>query len=453
MTSLPYEEALDYLYSFVDFSRERSDRYSADAFDLTRMVELMARLGQPQLAYPTIHVAGTKGKGSVSAMIASALGLGGYLTGLYTSPHLTQFTERIQIDGEEITPEEVVEITGELRQHVPHVPGLTTFELVTALGFMAFARRDVDCAVIEVGLGGRLDATNVVQPLVTVITSISYDHTHLLGESLEEIAREKAGIIKAGVPLVLSPQPSEARRAILARAKEVGSAVIEVGKDWRVSGVEQDLEGQSLVITRVADPEEAIPLRIPLLGQHQLENAAAAYAALDLVSEYGLPVGSDAVQEGFGEVDWPGRFQILAHNPDVVVDAAHNRESSRRLAETVEAVFPGRPVTLIMGASADKDLEGMLLELAPVADRIIFTQAFHPRAEDPEALQQLAKGLGFEGECAGTVSEALVTAMADATPDSVILATGSLFVIGEILGRNEWQLAAFRKSEKGKTTP
>ncbi len=327
MTNLPYQEALDYLYSFVDYSRERSDRYSADAFDLARMADLMARLGNPQLAYPTVHVAGTKGKGSVSALIASAMTQAGYKTGLYTSPHLVQFTERVQIDGEQIPAEEVVDITNLLRIHVPHVPDLTTFELITALGFLHFARMAVDCAVIEVGLGGRLDATNVIQPMVTVITSISLDHTQLLGETLAEIAYEKAGILKPGVPLVLSPQPSEARESILARADEIDSPVVEVGKDWRVEGVSQDLAGQSLAITGPGDNGRRLSLRIPLLGQHQLENAAAAYATLDLARGRGLPVDDDAVQRGFAGVIWPGRFQILSQSPDVVVDAAHNAES------------------------------------------------------------------------------------------------------------------------------
>ena len=189
-----------------------------------------------------MHVAGTKGKGSVSALIASALSQAGYRTGLYTSPHLVQFTERIQIDGTEISPEQVVEITEMLRTHAAHIPGLTTFELMTALGLSPSPNK-VDCAVVEVGLGGRLDATNLVHPLVTVITSISIDHTQLLGDTLDLIAREKAGILKAGVPLVLAPQPKAARAAILERAAEVGVPVIEVGRDWVVESMTQDLEG------------------------------------------------------------------------------------------------------------------------------------------------------------------------------------------------------------------
>jgi dihydrofolate synthase/folylpolyglutamate synthase len=452
MTNFPYQEALDYLYSFVDYSRERSDRYSADAFDLTRMADLMARLGEPQLAYPTVHIAGTKGKGSVAALMASAMSRAGYRTGLYTSPHLVQFTERIQIDGEQIPPKDVADFTGQLRDHVPLVPGLTTFELVTALAFLYFDQREVDCGVIEVGLGGRLDATNVVQPLVTVITSISLDHTHLLGETLAEIAREKAGILKPGVPLVLSPQPPEARDSILARAEEVGSPVVEVGRDWLVEGKSQTIDGQSLVITPADASAGGIDFQMPLLGRHQLENAAAAYAGLDLVRRRGLPLEDEDIQAGFAGVVWPGRFQILRQRPDVVVDAAHNAKSAQCLADTVQTLYPDRPVTLIFGASADKDLRGMLLALAPIAERVIFTQAFHPRAEDPEALKLLAAGMGFAGETAASVLDALRTAVAQATSETVVLATGSLFVVGEILGAEVSHWSVSRRSEKGKPT-
>lgn len=451
MTHLLYQEALDYLYSFVDYSRERSDRYSADAFDLARMVDLTSRLGNPQLAYPTVHVAGTKGKGSVSAMIASALTQAGYRTGLYTSPHLVHFTERVQIDGEQISPDDVAEMTQILRQQVPFVEGLTTFELVTALGFLCFARQPVDCAVIEVGLGGRLDATNVVHPLVTVITSLSLDHTSLLGDSLPQIAGEKAGILKKGVPLVLSPQPDEPRQTILARARDVGSPVVEVGKDWRVRGESHDMDGQTLVITSARD-NRPLELWIPLLGEHQIENAGAAYAALALLRERGLPVDDETVRRGFASVNWPGRFQILARRPDVVIDAAHNAESARRLVETVRAMYADRPLTLVFGASADKDLSGMLHALAPVADRIIFTRAFHPRAENPQALMDRAEAMGFQSERRDSVIDALRAAVADATPDSVVLATGSLFVVGEILGAQDSEWKTRRRSEKGKPT-
>ncbi len=320
-----YQTALDYLYSFVDYSRERSDRYSAEAFDLGRMADLLARLSEPHLRYPTLHIAGTKGKGSVAALMASCLAHAGYRTGLYTSPHLVDFTERIRINGSPIPPADVAGLTSDLAAHAAGVPGLTTFELVTALGFMYFAHQQVEAAVIEVGLGGRLDATNLVQPLVTAITSISFDHTHLLGNTLGAIAGEKAGILKPGVPLVVAPQPEEARRVILVRAAEVGAPVTEIGVDWIVEPEAQDVSGQSLRLYRTGDGRSPVRLRMPLLGRHQLDNAAVAYAALDLAGDRGLPLSDRALREGFSEVDWPGRFQILRHDPSLVVDAAHNQ--------------------------------------------------------------------------------------------------------------------------------
>jgi dihydrofolate synthase/folylpolyglutamate synthase len=291
-----------------------------------------------------------------------------------------------------------------------------------------------------------------VQPLVTVITSISLDHTHLLGDTLAEIALEKAGILKPSVPLVLSPQPERAREAILKRATEVGVPVIEVGRDWIVRSVSQDLDGQVLAIRRNGESSREYMLRIPLLGEHQVDNAAVAFAAVDVIRSRGLPLDDEDIGDGFSKVHWPGRFQILSSRPDIVVDAAHNRDSARRLADTVASVYPGRPLTLVFGASADKDLEGMLQELGPIAQRIIFTQAFHPRAEDPQSLRRLAQSLGFAGECIVPVKDALEAAVSGALPETVVLVAGSLFVVGEILDAEERWASASRRSEKGKPT-
>ncbi|MEE8567454.1 MAG: Mur ligase family protein, partial [Anaerolineales bacterium] len=209
-----YQEALDYLYSFIDYSVERTYRYSADTFDLNRVRDLFQVVGNPQDQYNSVHIAGTKGKGSVSAMIASVLRAAGYRTGLYTSPHLQHFTERIRVDGQEIPKSEVVRLVEILKPHIEAIQHLTVYEIITALGFLHFAEQEVECAVVEVGLGGRLDATNVLNPLVSVITSLSYDHMHLLGDSLSDIAREKAGIIKPGVPVISAPQQFEAERVV-----------------------------------------------------------------------------------------------------------------------------------------------------------------------------------------------------------------------------------------------
>jgi dihydrofolate synthase/folylpolyglutamate synthase len=442
-----FQEALDYLYSFIDYSVERSYRYSPEVFDLARVRELLRLVGDPQDGYRTFHVAGTKGKGSVCALLASSLRAAGYRTGLYTSPHLLRFTERIQVDGIEIPKGAVVELIEALRPEVAKVAGLTTYEIITALGFMYFARRKVDCAVVEVGLGGRLDATNVLIPVVSVITSLSYDHMHLLGNTLSEIAGEKAGIIKPGVPVVLSPQQREAELVVEKVAHERGSPLIRVGHDWLFAPVSRGLSGQTLSVWSAAEQplmdayvqsagdDEWTPPRfeIPLLGHHQVINAATAYAALQVVNERGMLIDAEAIRTGFRDVRWPGRFQILSQSPTVVVDSAHNRDSALKLRIALDDYFPGRLVTLVFGASADKDIPGMLDELAPRISRLIVTQAVHPRAADPDETAELGRGHGLRVEVVVPVAAALERALASRRPDEVIVAAGSLFVAGEVL--------------------
>jgi dihydrofolate synthase/folylpolyglutamate synthase len=447
MTAPGFAEALDYLYSFVDYSQERSYRYSADVFDLGRVRQLLHRLGDPQDSYPTIHIAGTKGKGSVASLIASTLVAAGLRTGLYTSPHLVHFTERIRVDGEPIGEEPLARLVEEIKPHVAAVPGLTTFELVTAVGFLHFARAGVAVAVIEVGLGGRLDATNVITPRVAVITSLSYDHMHLLGDRLSDIAREKAGIIKPGVPVVLAPQQQEAEHVVERIAAERAAPLIKVGRDWLYAPGGHDLGHQSLHIWSAAEQplmdafvesgggEEWVPPRyeIPLLGYHQVVNAAVAYAALQVLRRAGLPVTDQAVQQGFRQVRWPGRFQILSSDPAVVIDSAHNRDSALKLRLALDDYFPGAPVTLIFGASADKDIPGMLAELLPRVSRLLLTQAVHPRAAEPEEMAHWAHGLGVRAEAVVPVEAALRRALEQARPGEVIVSAGSLFVAGEAL--------------------
>ena len=447
MTDQHYQEALDYLYSFVDYSVERTYRYSADTFDLSRVRDLFQAVGNPQDRYSSVHIAGTKGKGSASAMIASVLQAAGYRTGLYTSPHLQRFTERIRVDGQEIPKAEVVRLIEILKPHIETIQHLTVYEIITALGFLHFAEQEVECAVVEVGLGGRLDATNVLNPLVSVITSLSYDHMHLLGDSLSDIAREKAGIIKSNVPVVSAPQQFEAERVVEQVALSLKAPLVLVGRDWLYSPGPRDLNGQSLYVWSAAEQplmdayvesaggEEWVPPRyqIPLLGHHQVVNGAVAYAALQTMREQGLVVDEEAIQEGLREVYWPGRFQILSRSPTVIVDSAHNRDSALKLRIALDDYFPGQPVTLIFGASADKDISGMLIELLPRVSRLIVTQADHPRAASPEELTHLAHTHGLRVEVALPVSTALDKAMTKARPGEVIIAAGSLFVVGEIL--------------------
>lgn len=442
-----YQDALDYLYSFIDYSLQRSDRYSADVFELGRVRRLLSMLGDPQDDYPALHVAGTKGKGSVCALLESSLRRAGYRTGLYTSPHLVRFGERIRVNGEEIGEAELVERVDELRPLVAQVAGLTTYEIVTALAFRHFAVRGVRAAVVEVGLGGRLDATNVVTPLVAVITSLSYDHMHLLGDRLSDIAREKAGIIKPGVPVVAAPQQGEAEKVIREVAAERQAPLITVGKDWHYAPGSHDLHGQTLSIWSASEQSqmdafvesagevEWAPPRfeIPLLGHHQVVNAAVAYAALQTARRRGLDLPEAAIRDGFRTVVWPGRFQVLAESPALVVDSAHNRDSALKLRIALDDYFPGRPVSLIFGASEDKDIGGMLIELLPRVRRLIVTQAVHPRAADPQALAEMGRGFGKRVEIEVPVERALRRAFESARPEEVIVAAGSLFIAGEAL--------------------
>ncbi len=445
-----YQDALDYLYSFVDYGQLRTYKYSAETFDLRRMVEFLERLGNPQTRYPVLHLAGTKGKGSVSAMCASVLHTAGYRTGFYTSPHLQDFCERLRVNGDFIPRETVAEIVDAMRPHIEAVPGLTTFELTTALAFEYFARARVDVAVIEVGLGGRLDATNVVTPLVSVITSLSYDHMNLLGNTLAEIAGEKAGIIKPGVPVVSAPQKDEAREVLERIAAERGSPLTLVGRDWLAAPLRHSLDSQTFAIWSGQEQAqldtlhaqghivEWVPAKfeIPLLGQHQVENAAVAYAALTALRACGLPLAHTAIEDGLRAVRWPGRFEILNRQPVLIVDGAHNRDSAQKLMTALADYFPGRPAHLLFGASSDKDVDGMFAELLAGATvtRATMVQAVHPRAIEPDELAARARTQRPDLWVAAypSVARALAEALTLAAPETVIVACGSLFVVAEV---------------------
>jgi dihydrofolate synthase / folylpolyglutamate synthase len=349
------------------------------------------------------------------------------------------------------------------------MPGLTTFELTTALAFQYFAREKVDVAVIEVGLGGRLDATNVITPLVSVITSLSYDHMNLLGDTLAEIAGEKAGIIKPGVPVVTAPQKPEALEVLERIAAERNAPLIQVGRDWLFYPVAHSLENQIFDVWSAHEEGQLTALRaqghpvnwhpsrleIPLLGRHQVENGAVAYAALMALREQGLPISADAIQEGFRSLHWPGRFEILSRRPFLVADGAHNRDSAQKLATALQDYFPGRRIILIFGASSDKDVPGMLSELLAPGNvtRAIMTQAIHPRAQDPEELADLAQktqtesplGKAVKLEVVPAVAQALERALQWSTAEDVIVACGSLFVVAEVCSAQaRMQLAGFQ---------
>jgi len=451
-----YQDTLEYLYSFVDYSLSRSFRFSPELFDLGRMQEFLEYLGRPFQFYPIIHVAGTKGKGSVCAMCASALQASGHRVGLYTSPHLQDYAERIQLNGQPISHADLVALVQEIKPYLDRGTRLTTFEITTALAFLYFARQEATAVVAEVGLGGRLDATNVVTPIVSVITSISYDHVHILGETLTEIAEEKAGIIKPGVPVVIAPQTEEARLTIERIAAERSSPLTRVGLDHLYVPISHSLSSQSFYVWSASEQPlidtflesggfqdwKPTKLTIPLLGNHQVENAATAYTTLQVARERGLSLGNvqsisqAAIAKGFSEVIWPGRFEVLRHNPPVIVDCAHNRDSVLKLRLTMDEYFPVQPVYLVFGASEDKDIEGMFAELMPCVRQVIAVKSFHPRAIEPEHLVELAHRFGRPAKVIADVKAALEEAIRLAGNQAIVLVTGSIFVAAE--ARHAW---------------
>lgn len=436
-----YKDALNYLYSFVDFSMQKAVTYSPARFKLERMQTLVASLGNPQQSFPVIHVAGTKGKGSVCILCASALHEAGYKVGLYTSPHLDDYAERIQIDGDFIPHGQLAELVEEIKPHVAAIPELTTFEITTALAFLYFAQQKVNAAVIEVGLGGRLDATNVVNPKVSVITSISYDHTLLLGKSLTQIAGEKAGIIKPEVPVVASPQEEESRLVIERITHERSSPLLQLGRDLLYEEISHSLEGQTIRIWSPAESKNTpMVLFIPLLGAHQMVNAVTAYAALEIFTQQGFPINQIAIKRGFARAFWPGRFEIVQHSPPVILDCAHNRDSALKLRQTLNEYYLGKPVILVFGASEDKDIQGMLSELMPLVKELIAVKSFHPRAIDPDILVGMAEAFGQPVHCIEHIPEAMEKALQLAGKDAMVLVTGSIFVVAE--ARKYWEKKA-----------
>ncbi|MCL4529143.1 MAG: bifunctional folylpolyglutamate synthase/dihydrofolate synthase [Chloroflexi bacterium] len=426
-----YNSALDYLYSFVDYSLKHSSELAKADFNLDRMRALMAELGYPQDQYPIIHVAGTKGKGSVCALCASALQAAGYKTGLYTSPHLLDYAERIRINGEPISHAELVQLVEQVKPAVSRIPKLTTFEITTAIGFLYFAQQKVDAAVIEVGLGGRLDATNVVMPKVSVITSLSYDHMAVLGNTLTLIAGEKAGIIKPGMPLVSAPQKDEALQVLVRIAKERNAPMTLVGRDVTFKSLNHSLDGQTIQIVNNLQPSNLPTFKLPLLGAHQVDNAATAYTALKVS---GLKISDRDIQNGFAEVKWPARFEVVRREPPVIFDSAHNQDSFARLRQALDDYFPNKSVYLIFGASEDKNIPGMFVEIKPKVKRMFVTKANHPRALEPEKIVELARQAEVPNEAAESVESAFASALALSEKDgSIVLSAGSMFVTAEAM--------------------
>lgn len=433
-----------WLDGFINYERKMTETYAENKMDSSRPGRLLSHLNNAHLQYPTIHIAGTKGKGSVSAMCMSALRSAGLRVGLFTQPHLQDFRERFRVvtpddpDGL-ITPEELAECVTALKQAVPHVPGVTWFELIVALAFLHFARQKVDIAVIEVGLGGRLDATNIVQPLVSVITNLDLEHTALLGNTLREIAGEKGGIIKQGIPIVSAPQKPEALQRLTEIATEKEAPLTVVAHDW-VQDYQFEPPDQQ-IFTSYPPSNQFIPagtpFTLPLLGQHQIENAVVALTALTHVQSRFPSLTLSALQNGLATVEWPGRLQTLhqhPHTPTILLDVAHTPGSAQRLATALQTYYTYNNLWLIMGMMGEKDAEGIFAPLLELASGIVVTAVDHPRAARPGTLLPYVQTIPAQAQ--PNISDALSTTWQQAQAGDLICVTGSLYLVGDLL--NQW---------------
>jgi dihydrofolate synthase / folylpolyglutamate synthase len=462
---MQYKEAFDYINSFTNYEQVPGlDRdLSEDGLERARL--LLRLLGRPQNNFKSIIVAGTKGKGSTAAMIESVLRKAGYRTGLYTSPHLHTFRERIRVGSAMIPAGDMAHLTSQLQPVIEGIKALgdpsllpTTYEIATALAFLYFKNQGVEYAVLEVGLGGRLDATNVVTPIVSVITSISLDHMEVLGDTLAKIASEKAGIIKPGGWVVSAPQEEEALQVLAQVATQQRARLVVIGREVYVGTgqlpeVVSDDTGVPVyqLFTVGFDDAQGVPtsqlrVRLPLLGSHQQVNAAVTLATFRVLQEKGIVLTREAIVDGLAEVQWLGRLEVIHRDPVVVVDGAHNVDSIGKLGQAISDIFPKRQVIVVLGTSRDKDIPGILTELrgwtdgfsGPTVERLIVTRSKHPRSADPRTIAQQAVACGLTVELREDVGSALSRAETSALllaksthSDPLVLVTGSLFLVAE----------------------
>ncbi|MCI0362472.1 MAG: bifunctional folylpolyglutamate synthase/dihydrofolate synthase [Phycisphaerales bacterium] len=431
-----FPNAVRYLLDRVDYERMRLVHFDESTFKLDRMRKLMEHLGNPHEQVKMVHVAGTVGKGSTVAMIASILQGCGYAVGQYTSPHVTDIRERISINGDWVGKTEFTELGRQVASAAEKLDFEPTFfELITAMAFKYFAEQAVDIAVIEVGLGGRLDSTNVITPVVTVITQLDYDHVHILGRTLDKIAKEKAGIFKRGVPAFTVEQPRDAEMALKRAAEEIGAPLKVINKDIEFSyrfGASDDLGPHSRVCL-ITPTSQFMHLPVPLPGEHQAFNCALALAAVDALKASGFNVPEAQLHEGLAKTKLPGRMELVWNQPRILVDGAHNAASVGALMRCVGAHVPYDSMVCIFGCCDDKDKSAMLEKVALGGDKIIFTKAKgNPRAADPDELQrEFAERSGKMSQVARTLPEALDLASRAVGRDDLIVVTGSFYLVGE----------------------
>ena len=449
-----YAAAIEFLYGRINYERIDAQAYSTSDFKLDRMRLLLSLIGSPHERIPAIHVAGTKGKGSTCSMIASVLAAAGHRAGLFISPHISVFEERMTVNGVQPTPAGLVDLVNRLLPTIAHMDGLpgqmqpTYFELATAMAWLYFEDQRADFAVLEVGMGGRLDSTNVCRPKVCVITNVSRDHTHILGSTVRQIAWEKAGIIKPNVPLVCGVTQPDALELVEQLCRERGAPLTLFGRDVRVSGRRMVAD-----VDVASGPGDAAGNRAPrawidiqtarrdwkempvaLRGAHQATNTAIAVAALDELIAQGCSIPEAAVRQGLARVEWPARVEVVARRPTVVIDAAHNWESARALVATLREEFAPRRRILIFAATRDKDVAGLLRVLVPAFDTIIFTRYLdNPRNVPVHELQSLVHAISNRPVHVATDPiTAWQLARRWAEPDDLIAITGSFFLVAEL---------------------
>jgi dihydrofolate synthase/folylpolyglutamate synthase len=423
----PYQETIEYLYALQKHGVKLA---------LANSVALMEIMGNPHLKFPSIHVAGTNGKGSTSAFIAAILQSAGFRVGLYTSPHLVNFTERIRINNIQIPEQKIIELAQRVRQGYqqwsPEGSGVispTFFEVTTAMAFSYFAEEGVDFAVVEVGMGGRLDSTNVIMPAVSVITNIDREHTEFLGDTLEQIAHEKAGIIKPGIPVVTGVAQPEVISVIESEAAMKKATVYRLSRDYKPENV-VSRRGQVFDYRGISTSYENV--MITMLGRYQVDNACLALAAIECLRASGVTVDGSAVRRGLKQTRWQGRMERVAQRPDIYLDGAHNPASMKELATTIRAMKSEyRRIILVIGILGDKDYQGMTPEIVPLVEHVVVTKPAYSRAMDVPMLATSIRSLHRSVDSAETVAGAIAMARAIASVDDLILITGSLYVVGE----------------------
>jgi len=435
------KEALEFLDRFTNYEREARYPYTASAMNLERVRRMLATVGSPEKKLAVVHIAGTKGKGSTARMVSMILSTAGYRVGLYTSPHLLWKNERIQVNEEMISDQDLARALDALRPGVESVQAekalgeVSYFELLTAAAFYHFAASKVKYAVLETGLGGRLDATNVCMPLVTVITPISLDHTDILGDTLDKIALEKAMVIKPGARVVVAPQAEAAEQVLNKRCREMNAELLAVEKfySWKLNYIYSHEMGFDLLGKR------NLPgLKTKMVGPRQMLNAATAVLACDILSTQGAKISDDTIRYGMARARLAARFQTLElAGRTLILDGAHNPESAKALAETLEMVYPGKKFCFIVGLGRDKDLAGFLAELKPKAECIFLCQANHPRAAKVHLLREKLGDFNGRAEMQPEIKIVLENLSSLTKPGSIIIITGSFFLIGEAL---QWLL-------------